>query len=215
MLLMKNAKFKWIDLCQKAFDELKHKLSIAPILREPNWALPFHISSDASDTTIGAVMAQEENHLPYAIYFISKNMIPAELHYTATEKEFLAVIYAINKFRHYITGYSTFVHIYHSAIKYLMNKYITNARVTRWLLLLQEFDMTIIDRPGKENVVVDFLSRLEADDNVEILNNMTLIHRDYPDYTLLLNTCIIHNLLYVDHQFSSIKNNETLIACTH
>ena len=50
---------------------------------------------------------------------------------------------------------------------------------------------------------------------VEILNNMTLIHRDYPDYTLLRNTCTIHNLFYVDHQFSSIKNNETLIACAH
>jgi hypothetical protein len=85
-------------------------------------------------------------------------MSPAELNYTVTEKEFLAVIYAINKFRHYITGYSTFVHTDHLAIKYLMNKPITNARVTRWLLLLQEFDITIVDRPGKENVVADFLS---------------------------------------------------------
>jgi hypothetical protein len=71
-------------------------------------------------------LGQEEDHLPYAIYFISKDMSPAELNYTVTEKEFLAVIYAINKFRHYITGYSTFVHTDHSAIKYLMNKPITN-----------------------------------------------------------------------------------------
>ena len=78
--------------------ELKHQLSIAPILRGPNWALPFHISSDASNTAIGAVLGQEENHLPYTIYFISKNMTPAELNYIVTEKEFLAVIYAINKF---------------------------------------------------------------------------------------------------------------------
>jgi hypothetical protein len=69
-------------------------------------------------------------------------------------------VYAINKFRHYITGYSVFVHTDHSAIRYLMNKSITNGRVTRWLLLLQEFDISIIDRPGKENVVTDFLSRL-------------------------------------------------------
>jgi hypothetical protein len=91
-------------------------------------------------------------------------MTPAELNYTVTEKDFLAVIYAINKFRHYITGYSTFVHTDHSTIKYLMNKPITNARVTRWLLLLQEFDITIVDRPGKENVVADILSRLTLDD---------------------------------------------------
>jgi hypothetical protein len=83
-------------------------------------------------------------------------------------KEFLAVIYAINKFRHYITGYSTFFHADHSAIKYLMNKPITNARVTRWLLLLQEFDITIVDRPGKENVVADFLSRLTPEDDTPV-----------------------------------------------
>jgi hypothetical protein len=74
-------------------------------------------------------------------------MSPVELNYTVTKKEFLAVIYAINKFRHYINGYSTFVRTNHSTIKYLMNKSVTNARVTRWLLLLQEFD--IVDRPGK------------------------------------------------------------------
>jgi hypothetical protein len=95
-------------------------------------------------------------------------MTPAELNYTVTEKEFLAVIYAINKFRHYITGYPTFVHTDHSAIKYLMKKPITNARVTRWLLLLQEFDITIVDRPGKENLVADFLSRLTPDDDTPV-----------------------------------------------
>jgi hypothetical protein len=165
VLLMKNFEFKWTNFCQEAFNTLKNQLSTASILRGIDWTLPFHISSDASDTAIGAVLGQEEDHLPYAIYFISKNMSPAELNYTVTEKEFLAVIYAINKFRHYITGYSTFVHTDHSAIKYLMNKPITNARVSRWLLLLQEFDITIVDRPGKENVVADFLSRLTINDD--------------------------------------------------
>lgn len=80
--------------------------------------------------------------------------------YTVTKKEFLAVIYAINKFRHYITGYPIFLYTNHSAIKYLANKPITNGRVTLWLPLLQEFDITIRDRPGKENLVADFLSRV-------------------------------------------------------
>jgi hypothetical protein len=83
-------------------------------------------------------------------------MAPAELNYIVTEREFLAVVYGINKFRHYVTGYQTFIHTDHTSIKYLMNKPITNALVTRWLLLLQEFDITIVDRPGKENVVADF-----------------------------------------------------------
>jgi len=113
VLLIKNAEFKWTDAFQKAFDELKHQLSTTPILRGLDWELPFHISSDSSDTTIGAVLGQEENNLPYAIYFISKNMTPTDLNYTVIEKEFLAVIYAINQFRHYITGYPTFVHTDH------------------------------------------------------------------------------------------------------
>jgi hypothetical protein len=98
VLLMKNTEFKWTNLCQEEFDTLKHQLSTNPILRGPDWTLPFHISSNASDTAIVVVLGQEENHLPYAIYFISKNMSPAELNYIVTEKEFLAVIYAINKF---------------------------------------------------------------------------------------------------------------------
>jgi hypothetical protein len=86
VLLMKNVEFKWTNSCQEAFNTLKHQLSTAPILRGPDWTLPFHISSDASDTAIGVVLGQEENHLPYAIYFISKNMTPTELNYTVTEK---------------------------------------------------------------------------------------------------------------------------------
>ena len=105
-------------------------------MRGPNWKLPFHISTDASDTTLGAVLCQKDL-VPYAIYYTSKNLTPTELNYTVTEKEFLAVVHAINKFRHYITGYETFVHTDHSAIRYLMNKPVTNGRVTRWLLLLQ------------------------------------------------------------------------------
>jgi hypothetical protein len=70
------------------------------------------------------------------------------------------VVHAINKFRHYITRYQAFVHTDHSTIKLLMNKPVTNPRVTRWLLLLQEFNINIIDRPSKDNLVADFLSRM-------------------------------------------------------
>eukprot|EP00253_Pinus_taeda_P016480 PITA_16480 len=83
------------------------------------------------------------------------------MNYTVTEKEFLAVVHSLNKFRHYITGYETFIHTNHAAIRYLMNKLDVNARTIRWLLLLQQFDLTIVDKPGKENVVADFLSRLD------------------------------------------------------
>lgn len=131
-----------------------------PILRGPDRSLPFHISTNASNTIIGVVLWQHEDKKPYAIYFISKSLSLAELNYIVTEKEFLVVVYVTNKFHHYITWYHVFIHIDHAAIWYLMNKPITNTRVTRWLLLLQEFDITIIDKPRKDNVATDFLSQL-------------------------------------------------------
>jgi hypothetical protein len=72
-------------------------LSTTPVLRGPNWSLPFHICTDASDTGLGVVLGQRENQMPYAIYFVSKNLSPAEVNYTVTEKELLAVVHAINK----------------------------------------------------------------------------------------------------------------------
>ena len=108
-------------------------------------------------------IVKEELQKLLNVNFIYKNLASAELNYTVTEKEFLAVVKAINKCRHYITGYPLFIYTDHSAIRYLMNKPITHGRVTRWLLLLQEFNVTIIDKPGKSNVVADFLSRLTHD----------------------------------------------------
>ena len=120
--------------------------------------MPFQISSDALDTAIGTVLGQDEDKKSYAIYYISKNLSPGELNYTVTKKEFLAIIYAINKFKHYITRYPVVLYTDHSTIKYLANKPVTNGKVTRWLILLQEFDITFKDRTRKENPVADFLS---------------------------------------------------------
>ena len=118
-------------ILSNAFEILKAKLSVEPILRGPNWSLHFHISTDASDMAIEGVLGQKEGQARYAIYFISKNLTPAKLNDTVTKKEFLAVVYSINKFRHYITSYEVFVHTDHSAIRFLMNEPITNGRVTR------------------------------------------------------------------------------------
>ena len=71
---------------------------------------------DASNIVVGVVLGQMEENKPYAIYYISKNLTAAELNYTVSEKEFLGIVHAINKFRHYITGYQVFVHNDHAAL---------------------------------------------------------------------------------------------------
>jgi len=97
-LLEKDVEFHWDSQCQIDFEILKQKLSTIHILRVPNWSLPFHICTDASDIDLGIVLGQRENQVPYAIYFVSKNLSIVEINYTVTEKEFLVVVHAINKF---------------------------------------------------------------------------------------------------------------------
>lgn len=150
---------------------MKEKLLISPVLRGPNWSLPFYISTDASNTALEVVLGQRENQISYAIYFISKNLTPTEYNYIVTEKEFLVVMYSINKFRHYITGYEVFIHTNHSTIRFIMIKPITNGRITRWLLLLQDINITIIDKPSKQNLVEDFLSRINHGNEMEPVND--------------------------------------------
>jgi hypothetical protein len=193
-LSSKEAEFKWDDECQISFKILKQKLLTTLVLRGPNWSLLFHICTDALDTSLGEVLGQRENQIPYVIYFVSKNLSPAEVNYTVIEKELLVVVHAINKFRHYITGYQSFVHTDHSTINFLMKKPVKNPRVRRWLLLLQEFNINIIDRLGKDNLVADFLSRMIhlgdnapvednfPDENVFFISTFTLWYADVANY---------------------------------
>ena len=83
-LLVKDVNFIWDDSCQDALDNLELKLSDTPILSGPNWTLPFHISTDASDLVLRVVLGQKEGQQHYVIYFISKNLTPTELNYIVT-----------------------------------------------------------------------------------------------------------------------------------
>ncbi|GJR49387.1 reverse transcriptase domain-containing protein [Tanacetum coccineum] len=160
-LLEKNTPFIFSEDCILAFQILKKKLTEAPILIAPNWDQPFEIMCDASDYAIGAVLGQRiEKHFR-PIHYASKTMTEAESNYTTTEKEMLAVVYAFEKFRSYLIMNKSVVYTDHSALKYLFNKKDAKARLLRWILLLQEFDFSVIDTKGAENYAADHLSRLE------------------------------------------------------
>ena len=91
------------------------------------------------------------------IQYASKTLDSAQRNYATTEQELLAVVFACDKFK----PYKVTIHTNHVAIKYLMEKKYAKPRLIRWVLLLQEFDLHIIDRKGAENPVADNLSRLE------------------------------------------------------
>ncbi|GKC48085.1 reverse transcriptase domain-containing protein [Tanacetum coccineum] len=116
------------------------------------------------------------------IHYASKTMIEAQIHYTTTEKEMLAVVFAFEKFRPYLVLSNSIVYTDHSALKYLMNKQDAKPRLLRWVLLLQEFDITIRDKKGSENLAADHLSRLE-NPHKDVLENKD-INENFPLETL-------------------------------
>ncbi|GJZ64243.1 reverse transcriptase domain-containing protein [Tanacetum coccineum] len=121
-LLKKETPFVFSKECIEAFNILKKKLTKAPILVAPDWDLPFEIMCDANDYAVGAVLGQRKTKHFQPIHYASKTMTDAQAHYTMTEKELLAVVYAFKKFRPYLVLSKTIVYTDHSALKYLFAK---------------------------------------------------------------------------------------------
>ncbi|GJV93560.1 reverse transcriptase domain-containing protein [Tanacetum coccineum] len=121
-LLEKETPFVFSKDCIDVFQTLKKKLTEAPILVVLDWNLPFELICDASDFTIGAVLGQRKMKHFQPIHYASKTMTEAQIHYTTTEKEMLAVVYAFEKFRPYLVLSKSIVYMDYSALKYLMNK---------------------------------------------------------------------------------------------
>nr|GEW62288.1 reverse transcriptase domain-containing protein [Tanacetum cinerariifolium] len=160
-LLEKDTPFFFSKECVEAFQTLKRKLIEASILIAPGWDFPFELMCEASDFAIGAVLGQcQEKHFR-PIHYASKTITEAELNYTTTKKEMLAVVYAFEKFRSCLIKNKSIVYTNHFALKYLFHKKDSKARLLRWVLLLQEFTFKVIDTKGAENLATDHLSRQE------------------------------------------------------
>ena len=145
---------------EKAFEKLKSMLVSPPIMLPHIWDLPFEIMCDASDYVVGAVLGQREDKKPFVIYYASKTLDSTQSNYTTTEKEFLVVVFALDKFRSYIVGAPIIIFTDHAALKYLLSKQDTKPHLIRWILLCQEFNLTIKNKKGVKHVVADHLSHL-------------------------------------------------------
>ncbi|CAL8167505.1 unnamed protein product [Prunus armeniaca] len=188
-----DAKYNFTPECLEAFSTLKEKLTSAPIIVEPDWELPFEIMCDASDYAVGAVLGQRKNKLLHVISYASRTLNDAQLNYSATEKELLAVVFALDKFRSYLIGSKVIVYSDHAALKYLMSKKETKPRLIYWILLLQEFDLEIRDKKGTKNVVVDHLSRLVREEEGTIAAIPIL--ETFPDEQLLTSKLLMLHAL--------------------
>ncbi|CAN6455713.1 unnamed protein product [Victoria cruziana] len=180
-LLANDVSFVFSEECLRSFNLLKEALVSAPILRALDWNLDFEIMCDASDYAIGAILGQRVDKKPVVIYYASKSLVDAQLNYTTTEKEMLAVVFALEKFRSYILGSRVIIYTDHAALKYLMSKKDSKPRLIHWILLLQEFDLEIKDKKGSENVVADHLFRVL----VEVERDQLPVSDTFPDEYLL------------------------------
>ncbi|RDX64782.1 Retrovirus-related Pol polyprotein, partial [Mucuna pruriens] len=180
-LLQKDVEFNFDQPCIEAFQELKSRLTSAPILQAPNWDLPFELMCDASNSALGAVLGQRAGvgQPTHVIAYASRTMDPAQQNYTTIEKELLAIVFSLDKFRSYLLGSKIVVFSDHAALRYLLKKPDAKPRLIWWMLLLQEFNLEIRDKKGAENSVADHLSRIERE------SEQLPIRDEFPDEQLL------------------------------
>lgn len=158
-LTRKSAKWIWSDIHSNAFNKLKQLLTTAPILKQVEENKPFILRTDASNYALGAVLLQTEDSEERPIEYASRLLTSAERNYNTTEREALAVVWALQKYRGYIDGAEVEVCTDHQALKWLMSLRVPSGRLARWVLLIQSFNVKISYTPGKSNVIADMLSR--------------------------------------------------------
>jgi len=130
-LLQKDVEFIFSNECKEAFDCLKKALTTTLIFQALNWTTPFEIMCDASNYALAAALAQRIDKQSRVIYYASRTLDPAQANYTTTEKELLAVVFALEKFRSYFLGSPIVVFTDHATLKYLLKKAKSKPRLIR------------------------------------------------------------------------------------
>lgn len=159
-LLRKQVRFTWTEAQTKAVNILKAKLANAPIMKFPRYDLPFHLYTDASDTGIGAVLMQSHDGVLHPVFYISKTLNQAQRAYSATKKEALALVFALEQFRHVILMYDITVYTDHLPLLGALQKPTKDECLQRWAMLIQEYRIKMKYVKGKNNIFSDTLSRL-------------------------------------------------------
>jgi len=158
-LLRRRTKFEWTKEAERAFEDIKSCLITAPILSCPDYTKRFTIACDASGVGIAAVLSQEYEQGEGVVAYASRTLTRQEQKYSATERECLAVIWAVEKFRPYVEGTKFTIVTDHYSLLWLNRLKDPTGRLARWALRLQPYDYQLVHRKGQDNVVPDLLSR--------------------------------------------------------
>ncbi|GFY23360.1 retrovirus-related Pol polyprotein from transposon 297 [Trichonephila clavipes] len=179
-LKRKLKRFIWSIEAQKAFDAVKAAITKAPVLKFPDFQKPFELFTDASSIGVGEVLNQEQR----PVVFASRTLSAAERNYSVTERECLAVVWALNKFRTYLGSLPIKVITDHAALTHLTTGKNLSSRIIRWALKLAEFNIEWEHRAGTQNTVANVLSRNPIESiigekvNCAIIRDLVLSSRD-------------------------------------
>lgn len=153
----------------KAFNELKEIITSDQILAYPDFNLPFILTTDASNYALGAVLSQIQNGIEKPIAFGSRTLNKTEANYSTTEKEALAIMWAIDKYKPYLYGNKFLLITDHKPLTFIKSSF-KNSKILRWRLELENFDYEVKYKEGKTNVVADALSREPNEINCNVMD---------------------------------------------
>jgi len=165
--LTKKGAFRWMDESDRAFNKLKEVMSSCLVLALPDFSQPFVLECDASGEHIGVLLMQK-GHL---IAFESWKLQDSKILYIIYNKEILAIIYALAKFKQYLVGSRFIVKTYHNCLHHFVEQKNLNEQQHKWVSKNQAYDFDIEYVKGKKNVVANALSKKPTSSLMEITND--------------------------------------------
>ena len=175
-LLQKNS-FAWDEQATEAFEKLKMAMTTIPVLALPNWDLPFLIKTDASGTGLGAVLSQNG----HPIAFFSQKLSTRAQAKSIYERELMAVVLSVQKWRHYLLGRKFTIISDQKALKFLLEQREVQPQFQKWLTKLLGYDFEILYQPGLQNKAADALPRMEYPLEVNSLTTTGIVDMEVID----------------------------------
>ncbi|KAI5338076.1 hypothetical protein L3X38_017347 [Prunus dulcis] len=169
-LMRKDVPFVWDQACQNALESIKQYLLNPPVLMAPIKGKPLILYIAALERSLGALLAQHnDDGKENALYYLSRTLVGAEQNYTPIEKVCLALVFAVQKLRHYILSHRVILISKADPLRYLMSKPVLSGRIAKWSLLLSEFEIKFVPQKAiKGQALADFLAAHPTPDNMEL-----------------------------------------------
>jgi len=188
--VLKGISFRWTSKEQTTFEELKAKLTQAPVLALPCFDKVFKVECDASGVSIGSVLTQEGKRLA----FFSEKLSDSRRKYSTSDKEFYAMVRCLEHWSHYLIVSEVILYSDHDALKYIQHQCKLNSQHAKWIEFLQSFHFTIRHQLGKLNKGADTLSRrylllFQLDACVLGFEHLKLLYSGDEDFGDLYGVC--------------------------